>query len=104
MRKPFKTWDDVVAFALTLPEAELATSYGNPAVKVRRKAFVNVSRESDSFAVGCPLDEKALLMETDAAAFWETPHYRDWQAVLVRYGAKDRARIELIIARAWWDR
>ena len=28
------TWDEALAFALTLPGAELSTSYGQPAVKV----------------------------------------------------------------------
>jgi hypothetical protein len=29
------TWDEAVAFALSLPDTELATSYGKPAVKAR---------------------------------------------------------------------
>ena len=32
-------WDEVVAFALSLPDTELSTSYGRPAVKLRGKAF-----------------------------------------------------------------
>jgi hypothetical protein len=102
--KPFKSWDEVVTFALTLPETELGTSYGRPAVKVRGKAFVYPGREAGSFAVSSPLEEKAFLIETDPATFWETPHYRGWPAVLVRFGSKDRPRIELVIRRAWWDR
>lgn len=104
MAKPLKTWDEVVAFALALPGTELSTLYGKPAVKVRGKAFVYPGRELGSFAVGATLDEKALLMETDPATFWETAHYRNWQAVLVRYGSADPERIELVIERAWWDR
>jgi hypothetical protein len=43
-------------------------------------------------------------METDPETFWETPHYRGWPAVLVRFGSADRERIERVIERAWWDR
>jgi hypothetical protein len=43
-------------------------------------------------------------METDPATFWETDHYRGYPAVLVRYGSPDRERIEMVIARGWWDR
>ena len=57
-----------------------------------------------SFAVASPLPEKELLMETDPDTFWETPHYRGWPAVLVRFGGADRERIENVIVRAWWDR
>lgn len=101
---PFTDWDQVCTFALALPETELSTSYGRPAVKVRGKAFVYPGREAGSFAVASPLPEKELLMETDPETFWETDHYRGWPAVLVRYGSPERDRIERVISRAWWDR
>lgn len=99
-----KGWDEAAAFALALPGAELSTSYGRPAVKVNGKAFVYPGREAGSFAISSPLSEKELLMETDPDTFWETAHYRGWPAVLVRFGSPDRARIETVITRAWWDR
>jgi hypothetical protein len=99
-----KDWDEVVAFALSLPGTELSTSYGKPAVKVRGKAFVYPGREQGSFAVASPLEEKELLMETDPGTFWETAHYRGWPAVLIHYRSTDRERIETVIERAWWDR
>jgi hypothetical protein len=99
-----KDWDEVVAFALALPDAELSTSYGRPAVKVNAKAFVYPGREEGSFAIASPLPEKELLMETDPDTFWETAHYRGWPAILVRFGSADRERIETVITRAWWDR
>lgn len=99
-----RDWDEVAAFALALPGAELSTSYGRPAVKVNGKAFVYPGREADSFAISAPLPEKELLMETDPDTFWESAHYRGWPAVLVRLGSADRERIETVITRAWWDR
>jgi hypothetical protein len=99
-----KDWEEAAAFALTLPETQLGTSYGKPAVKVNNKAFLYPGREPGSFAVASPLPEKELLMETDAGTFWETPHYRGWPAVLVRFDSPDRERIETVIRRAWWDR
>ena len=100
----FEHWDEVVAFALSLPDTELSSSYGRPAVKVRGKAFVYPGREQGSFALATPLGEKELLMETEPEIFWESPHYRGWPAVLVRYGSPSRERIEMVIERAWWDR
>ncbi|HEU4969640.1 MmcQ/YjbR family DNA-binding protein [Sphingomonas sp.] len=99
-----RDWDEVAAFALALPGAELSTSYGRPAVKVNGKAFVYPGREADSFAISASLPEKELLMETDPDTFWESAHYRGWPAVLVRLGSADRERIETVITRAWWDR
>ena len=99
-----RDWSDVVAFTLALPETELSTSYGKPALKLRGKGFVYTGREEGSFAVALPIEEKDLLMETEPETFWETPHYRGWPAVLVRYASPSRERIETVIRRAWWDR
>lgn len=102
--KPFETWAEVAAFAQSLPDAELSTSYGKPAIKVRGKAFIFPSREASSFGVMSPLVEKELLMETEPDTFWETPHYSGYPAVLVRYASRSRERIEMVVQRAWWDR
>jgi len=97
------TWEQAVAFALTLPDTELSTSYGSPAVKVvsNGRAFLFTSRESDSsFGVAIDLDSVALLKETDADTFWQTPHYVGWPGVLVRYDSKDQERVREVIARS----
>lgn len=96
-------WNDVAAFALTLPGAELSTSYRQPAVKVGGRMFVSAGHEPGSFHARSPHDEKAVLIETDPDTFWQTPHYADWPGLLVRYGSKDPDRVRLVIRRAWWD-
>ena len=98
------TFDQAVAFALTLPGAELSTSYGKPAVKVRGKGVLGIGREPGSFGVRATLEEVEMLKLTDPATFWQTPHYHNWPGLLVRYGSVERERIERVIARAWWDR
>lgn len=100
----FESWDDVTAFALTLPGTAIEKFYAGVAVKVEGKPFVSQGREADSFHVWSSHDEKAVLLETDPAAFWQTPHYETWPGLLVRYGSEDRERIERVITRAWWDK
>ena len=95
------TWDEAVAFALTLPGAELVSFYGTPTPKVRGKAFVSRSHEPGSFAVRATLDEVEMLMETDPGCFWQSPHYVGYPMVLVREDVADRERIEALIERAW---
>src|SRR5690349_14718778 len=76
MTDPLDSWDKAVVFALTLPDTELSTSYGKPAVKVNGRAFLYGSREPDSsFGVGIDRDSVELLKETDPDTFWQTPHY-----------------------------
>ncbi|MEA2999216.1 MAG: hypothetical protein QOK17_1049 [Sphingomonadales bacterium] len=97
-------WDEAVAFALSLPGAELSTSYGKPAVKVNDRAFLYPSHEhSTSFGVAIDLDTVELLKETDPDTFWQTPHYEGWPGVLIRYDSKDPERVREIVRRshAW---
>ena len=101
----FDTWEQVVAFACSLPDVTMESFYGTPCPKVNKKAFVSPSHEADtSFHVPSTHDEKAVLLETDPDTFWQTPHYEGWPGLLVRYGSDDPERIRNVIRRAWWDR
>jgi len=100
------TWDEAVAFALSLPGTELGISYGKPAVKVASNgcAFLYPSHEADtSFAIALDLDTIEILKETDPDSFWQTAHYVGWESVLVRYDSSDQSRVRDMIerSRAW---
>lgn len=99
----FDDWDAVLAFALAMPDTYLESFYGRPAPKVNGRAFVSEGGEPGSFHVRSPHDEKAVLIDTDPATFWQTSHYANWPGLLVRYGSTDPERIALVIRRAWWD-
>ena len=97
------TWEEAVAFALSLPDTELSTSYGKPAVKVRSngRAFLYPSHEAQtSFGVGIDLDTVEMLKATEPDTYWQTPHYEGWPAVLVRYDGKDEERVRDVIRRS----
>jgi len=97
------SFDEAVAFALTLPGTELGKSYGKPAVKVAAngRAFLFPSHEADtSFGVAIDLDTIELLKETDPDTFWQTPHYVGWEGVLIRYDSEDEERVRDVIARS----
>jgi hypothetical protein len=97
------TFDEAVAFALTLPDTALGTSYAKPAVKVASngRAFLFQSHEPDtSFGVAMDLDSIEMLMETGPATFWQTPHYAGWEGVLIRYASDDEERVREVIERA----
>ena len=70
-----KDWDAVAQYALSLPETEASTSYGQPAIKTRGKMFVSAGHVDGSFHVRSPHDEKAVLIATDPDGFWQTAHY-----------------------------
>ena len=97
------TFDEAVAFALTLPDTELGTSYGKPAVKVSSngRAFLFPSHEPDtSFGVVINLHTIEILKDTDPDTFWQTPHYVGWEGVLIRYDSRDEERVRDVITRS----
>ncbi len=97
-----RDWDEVVAYACSLPEVTMGRYYFADVPTVNGKGIVGPSREHDSFGIKLSsIEEKHMLIETDPETFWETPHYANWPAVLVRYGANhDDERIKLYIRRA----
>lgn len=101
MNEAITNWDEAVAFALTLPGAELSTSYGKAAVKVNGRAFLYTGHEDkSSFGVAIDLDTVEMLKETDPDIFWQTPHYEGWPAVLIRFGSQDPERVREIVTRS----
>ena len=100
----FDSWADVARHALTLLATEPSTSYGQPAIRTRGKLICSTGHEPDSFHVAATHEEKAVLLASDPATFWQTPHYANWPGLLVRYGSGDPERSAIVIARAWWDR
>ena len=97
------TFEEAVAFPLTLPDTERGTSYGKPAVKVASngRAFLFPSHEPDtSFGVAIDLDTIEILKATDPDSFWQTPHYEGWEGVLIRYDSRDEERVREVIGRS----
>jgi len=101
---PLRCWDDVEAFALTIPGAERGTAYRMPTVKVAAngRGFVWTGHEADtSFAIWAEPGAAQMLIETDPETFWQSPHYAGSDAVLVRYASNDPERVRHRIERSW---
>lgn len=97
------TFEEAIAFALTLPDTQLGTSYGKPAAKIvsNGRAFLFPSHEADtSFGVAIDLGTIEILKETDPKTFWQSPHYAGWEGVLIRYDSKDSERVMDVIGRS----
>ena len=96
------TFDDVRKFALAWPEVEDGTSYGTPALKVRKKLLARLKEDGDSLVMpGVPLDEREMLVESQPKIFYFTDHYRDYPMVLIRLSKAKRAIVEPLLRRHW---
>src|ERR1700754_925076 len=96
------TFDDVREIALAWPEVEDGTSYGTPALKVRKKMLVRLKEDGDSLVMpGVPIDERDMLVESQPRVFYFTDHYRDYPMVLIRLAKANRATVEPFLRRQW---
>ena len=96
------TFDDVRKIALAWPEVEDGTSYGTPALKVRKKLLVRLRDDGDSLVMlGVPQDEREMLVESQPKVFYFTDHYRDYPMVLIRLSKSNRATVEPLLRRQW---
>jgi hypothetical protein len=96
------TFDDVRKIALAWPEVEDGTSYGTPALKVRKKLLARLKEDDDSMVMpGVPQDERDMLVESQPKVFYVTDHYRDYPMVLIRLSKIKRATIEPLLRRHW---
>jgi hypothetical protein len=97
------TFDDVRQIALAWPEVEGGTSYGTPALKVRKKLLVRLKEDGDSLVMpGVPQDERDMLVERAPKVFYFTDHYRDYPMVLIRLSKAKRTDVEPLLQRHWW--
>jgi hypothetical protein len=96
------TFDDVRKLALAWPEVEDGTSYGTPALKVRKKMLVRLKEDGDSLVMpSVPLDEREMLVDTQPTIFYFTDHYRDYPMVLIRLSKAKRGTFEPFLRRRW---
>lgn len=99
------SWDEAVAFALTLPGVTMgAGAKGSTSPQVRGRQIVSQGRAPGSYVLRATREEIEILKDTDPDCFWQTPQYQGWPTVLVNADAADPDRIMLLIERAWWDR
>jgi len=81
-------FDAAIEIGRTLPDVEVTTTWGAPALKLRGKMFacvaINKSAEPNSMVVRMDMAQRDLLIEEDPATYYLTDHYVDYPCVLVR--------------------
>lgn len=110
------TWDDVRRIALALPETTEVTSRGNLTWTVKDKGFVweRPLRRGDLEALGdaapdgpilaarvADVGVKDALIADNPAAFFTTPHFNGYPAILVRLDDIEVADLDELITEAW---
>ena len=94
------TWDTVCELGGELPEVEVGTWYGTPALKVRGKGFARL-REDGALVVMIDVLERAALMQSDPETFYITPHYEEYPAMLVNLDRIDPQELLERLIESW---
>ena len=83
-----RTFGTVEAIGRTLPDVEVTTAWGQPALKVRGKMFACIashkSAEPNSLVVMMDFADRDALVEEDPATYYLKEHYLNYPCVVVR--------------------
>jgi hypothetical protein len=95
-------WDQVRALGLAFPGVEEATSYGTPALRVRRRFMCRMRTDPDALVIRVvDLGEREALLQGQPEVFFSTPHYDGYPYVLVRLAAVDPVELAELVEDAW---
>jgi hypothetical protein len=95
--------DDVHAIALALAEVTEDRWYGTPGYKVAGRGFLRLRTEAEGGLVVFVPDvgEKEALLAANPEAYFTTPHYDGYPAILVNLAAVDLAELRELITESW---
>jgi len=78
------TYDDVRKIGLQFSGVEEGTSYGTPALKVKKNLFVRLKEDRESLVIKMSFEQREALMAEDPGTYYITDHYLNYEYVLVR--------------------
>src|SRR5580704_11284129 len=85
---PITSFKAVESIARTLPDVEVTTAWGQPALKVRGKMFACIashkSAEPNTLVVMMDFADRDVLVEDDPGTYYLKEHYVNHPCVLVR--------------------
>ena len=95
-------WNHVVALGeAELPEVELSTSYGTPALKVRGKLFARLRADEREMVLFVDFMEREALVQSSPGTYSVTPHYQDWPMVIIDLPSADPDELRELLIESW---
>jgi hypothetical protein len=92
----------VQKLAMQFAGVEVGTSYGTPALRVRKKFLCRMKEDGETLALTVgSLEEKEFLMAEHPTLFFETDHYKGWPVFLIRLNKISDRRLSQLLAEAW---
>ncbi len=99
------SFDVVREIGLELPDVEVSSTWGSPALKVRGKLLacvaIHKSAEPGSLVVRIDLGQRAALLADAPGTYYVTDHYGPYPAVLVRLSQISKDQLRDLLRSAW---
>ena len=99
------TFATVRAIGTKLPDVEVGTTYGTPALKLRGRLLAciasNKAAEPNTLVVRMGFDERDALIEDDPETYYLKDHYRNYDVVLVRLSKVGKDAMSDLLQNAW---
>jgi len=105
MPKSRVTFDTVRKIAETLPDAEFASTYGSPSIKVKGALMaciaVNKAAEPNSLMVRMDFDQRDAMIEEAPEKYYLKDHYAPYPSVLVRLSQISEDELRDLLNASW---
>jgi hypothetical protein len=105
MPKKAMGFDAVREIGRTLPDVEVSTAYGSPALKVGGKLFaciaINKAAEPNSLMVRMPFEDREALIAEQPDVYYLADHYAPYPCVLARLARVDPAALRDLLLMGW---
>jgi uncharacterized protein YeaO (DUF488 family) len=98
------SWDAVKALILAYPGMAEGTSYGEPAFLLDGKFFSRFNEKEQGLVLHAELALRDALLASQPEAYFTTPHYENYPAVLVRLPHAKRAELAALVEKSYRER
>jgi hypothetical protein len=95
------TLEDVRELALSLPSTVEKPSYGTPGFRVADKLFARIHDKGEWLVLMVDRGQRTFLHNAEPDKFFWTPHYENYDAMLVNLDAVDREELQDLLTMAW---
>ena len=95
------TYETVRELARELPNVEESTSYGTPALKVKKKLMVRLKEDGKTIVLLVGFDQRDILMQIDPETFFITDHYRGYPSVLAKLPRMGKRQLRDVMKMAY---
>ena len=87
--------------ALALPGVEEHPCHGTPAFYVRKKIFARLQEDGETLSIAHPKAQRDELIDRAPDVFSVTPHFQNYDYILVNLHAASEAILQERLAGAW---